>query len=117
MTQNLTLDSRRERAWDSIWKQMEKIKNELFSKPFLEANQCKVGDILFNTKTYRFRVEKITAKTITLSELWTDNEWHEQGRIHHDTFAYTYRTITQKQIDRVDCLGKRAKLIKSFGKD
>lgn len=113
------LDERRERVEKKAWQARIDIKKRVFKKPFLDAKDCKVNDLVFDTCARVFRVEKVTPKTITLSEYWGDNEndFRNERKMHHDTFAWEYRSTNWQEMKRITQLAARWDFVRKFGKD
>lgn len=116
MTQYYTFESRKERANNTIWKQWETKKSAVLSKDFLDANDCKPNDLIFDAHARVFRVDKVTPKMIMLSEYHGDNDFRNPKRMSHINFSMEYRPTNEKEMARIKQLGCRLQFIRKFEK-
>lgn len=110
--------AQKERALKTFWRIHDAKKHEMKNRDFVTADECAVGDLIYDTKYRVFCVEKITPKTITISECWdvrTDvSDFRNNRRMSHDNFAWEYRKTNLKEIARSKQLSNRLDFIQTF---
>lgn len=110
--------AQKERALKTIQNVFDTKKHEMKNRNFVTADECAVGDLIYDTKSRVFRVEKITLKTITISECWdtrTDvSDFRNNRRMSHDKFEWEYRKTSLKEIMRSKQLSNRLSFIQTF---
>ena len=90
------------------------------SRDYVSHDNAKQGQWLITDKGYVYRVEKVSPKTIVVSELRNKLEnpqvytFEKSTRMNVNNFNNTYRPITQQEHDRARQLEKRNKFIREF---
>lgn len=121
---NYWLPFRKERALKRIYDLMDKKRKQVLLRSYVEPYQLVSGDLFMSRakNNYIFRVEKVTDKTIIISEgrRKQDEIVLEYGynlkRIRHSNFVIDYLPISvnQNDINRSDVLRKRLYFIQNF---